>query len=90
VSNLKLHSYYESLRNSNSRWLPCSSWRGVRQHTFSLGNTRKYQEILKNFRKYLEISGNTCIFQEILGNIRKYYEIQDQKHEILGSISLKT
>jgi hypothetical protein len=42
---------------------------GVRhqeKHIFSLGNTRKYQEILKNFRKYLEISGNTCKFQEIL------------------------
>jgi hypothetical protein len=46
-----------------------------------LGNTKKYfdifevfpfQEIPKNFRKYLEISGNTYKFQEILGNIRKY------------------
>jgi hypothetical protein len=44
-------------------------------HKISLGNTRKYQEVPKNFRKNLKISGNTCTFQEILGNIRKYYEI---------------
>jgi hypothetical protein len=47
--------------------------RNQKIHTFSFGNTRKYQEIPKNFRKNLEISGNTCKFQEILGNIKKYY-----------------
>jgi hypothetical protein len=36
---------------------------------------RKYQEIPKKFRQYLEKSDNTCKFQEILGNIRKYYKI---------------
>jgi hypothetical protein len=28
-------------------------------HTFSLGNTRKYQQVLGNIRKYYEIPGNT-------------------------------
>jgi hypothetical protein len=37
-------------------------------HTFSLGNTRKYQEIQK-------MSGNTLKYKEIPLNFRKYYEI---------------
>jgi hypothetical protein len=47
----------------------------IRKYQKISGNTKKYQEIPKNFRKYLEISDNTCKFQEILVNIRKYYEI---------------
>jgi hypothetical protein len=35
-------------------------------HTFSLGNTKKYQEIPSNFRKYYEIPGNTRQKHEIL------------------------
>jgi hypothetical protein len=46
-------------------------------HKFSLENTRKYQEIPKNFRKYQKILGNTCKFQAILRNIRKYCEIPE-------------
>jgi hypothetical protein len=59
--------------------------RGVRHqeiHTFSLGITRKYQNILGNTLKYPEIH---VIFPENLGNIRKCYEIPGNtkpKHEI--------
>jgi hypothetical protein len=69
-------------------WQLCAPdrWRrGVRHqeiHTFSLGNTRKYQNILGNTLKYQEIH---VIFPENLGNIRKCYEIPGNtkpKHEI--------
>jgi hypothetical protein len=45
--------------------------------TFSLGSTKKFQEIPSNIRK-------TCKLQEISGNTTKYQEIQDRKHVILS------